>query len=208
VLDELARRRAAGDDRLRALDLARVGMSGHSFGASTTLHLAGKRFAPAIERQVEQVAGPLADARLGAFIAFSPQATGEALDYQFGQVQAPCLMFTGTLDGQPLPGIGVIAAQRLLPFEAMAPAGNKFLAVFEQADHMLFNGSPGLRDIGAADRGAIDAGAVEARVYPAIKAGSTAFWLAHLKQDPQAAAWLRDGGYASQVEPIGRWRTK
>ena len=208
VLDELARRQATGDARLRPLDLARVGMSGHSFGASTTLHLAGKRFAPAIERQVAQVAGSLAEARLSAFVAFSPQATGEALDEQFSQLRAPCLMFTGTLDGQPLPGIGVLPAQRLLPFEAMAPAGNKYLAVFEQADHMLFNGTPGLRDRGGPDRGALDAGAVEARVYPAIRAGSTAFWLAHLKQDPQAAAWLRDGGYASQVEPIGRWRTK
>ncbi len=208
VLDELARRQATGDARLRPLDLARVGMSGHSFGASTTLHLAGKRFAPAIERQVAQVAGSLAEARLSAFVAFSPQATGEALDEQFSQLRAPCLMFTGTLDGQPLPGIGVLPAQRLLPFEAMAPAGNKYLAVFEQADHMLLNGTPGLRDRGGPDRGALDAGAVEARVYPAIRAGSTAFWLAHLKQDPQAAAWLRDGGYASQVEPIGRWRSK
>ena len=37
VLDELARRQAAGDAQVRPLDLARVGMSGHSFGASTTL---------------------------------------------------------------------------------------------------------------------------------------------------------------------------
>jgi hypothetical protein len=60
----------------------------------------------------------------------------------------------------------------------MALSGNKYLAVFEQADHAV-NGTLGLGDRG---------GPIVARSMPAAErgstrrsAGSTAFWLAHLK---------------------------
>src|SRR5690349_9228918 len=63
VLDEVARRRREGGCDLTRLDLRRVGMSGHSFGAQTTLAIAGTTYP----------FGSLADPRVRAAIAFSPQ---------------------------------------------------------------------------------------------------------------------------------------
>ncbi|HYD04169.1 MAG TPA: hypothetical protein VEC60_00500, partial [Reyranella sp.] len=102
----------------------------------------------------------------------------------------PALLVTGTLDGQSFTGLGVSPAERLLAFEAMPASGNKYLLVVDQADHMFFNGTRGLRDFGSAGRG-IDFTAVEARGYPQVKAVSTAYWLAHLRGDCAAAEWLR-----------------
>jgi len=65
---------------------------------------------------------------------------------QFASFTRPALLVTGTLDGQPFPGLGATAAQRLMPFKAMPATGNKFLLVLNDADHMYFNGTPGLRE--------------------------------------------------------------
>jgi len=109
VLDELERR------RLASLDLRRLGMSGHSFGAVTTLYLGGQQ--PAIGAVP---VGDLSEKRFAAFLAFSPQAAaGSDPQVQFAGFAPPALLVTGTLDGQPLPGLGATAEQRLVPFAAM-----------------------------------------------------------------------------------------
>jgi dienelactone hydrolase len=183
VLDELERR------QLALLDLRRLGMSGHSFGAVTTLYLGGQR--PAVGALGF---GDLSEKRFAAFLAFSPQAAaGSDPHVQFADFARPALLVTGTLDGQPVPGIGASPERRLVPFEAM-PGGDKFLLVIDQADHMFFNGSRGLRDIGASDRAGIDFAAVEARGYPVVKAVTTAYWRAYLLGDRAAADWLRQDG--------------
>ena len=70
VLDEVGRRHARGDAHWARLRLDAIGMSGHSFGAQTTTALAGRRY---------PVPTPdLADARVRAFMAFSP-SPGEGL---------------------------------------------------------------------------------------------------------------------------------
>ncbi len=115
VLDELARRHAIGDVLARRLDLDRIGMSGHSFGAVTTQALAGQRF-PVGRRQAAQAA-TLTDARLRAFIAFSPSARGDDTAAQFATITRPFFSVTGTEDGKVGLGLGVPATQRLLPFE-------------------------------------------------------------------------------------------
>jgi hypothetical protein len=55
---------------------------------------------------------------------------------------------------------------------------------------MFFNGTRGLRDIGVAHDG-VDFADVEARGYPEVKAVTTAYWLAFLRGDRQAADWLK-----------------
>ena len=146
VVAELARRASAGDPLAARLDLDRLGMSGHSFGAVTTLLLGGQR------PRDERLGLALAEPRFRAFLAFSAQAFGSDPVREFDAFARPALLVTGTLDGQPLPGLGASAAQRLVPFEAMPASGNKFLLVVGQADHMFFNGARGQRDIGAAGR--------------------------------------------------------
>jgi predicted dienelactone hydrolase len=205
VIAELLRRQAAGDPLAVPLNLDRLGMSGHSFGAVTTLYLGGQRPAGPI---AERLAEGLSEPRFDAFLAFSPQATGGDPAHQFARFTRPALLVTGTLDGQSIIGLGVPPAQRLVPFEVMPASGNKVLLVIDQADHMFFNGTRGLRDVGAAGRGGIDFAAVEQRGYSLIKAVTTAYWQAHLRDDAKALRWLRGGGAAALAAGKGYLKTK
>jgi predicted dienelactone hydrolase len=205
VVAELARRQAAGDPLVARVDLGRLGMSGHSFGAITTLYLGGQRPAAAVADRLDL---DFSEPRFAAFLAFSPQAMGSDPARQFARFTRPALLITGTLDGQPFPGFGASAAQRLAPFEAMAATGNKFLLVVDQADHMFFNGTRGLRDIGTSGRDGIDFGAVERRGYQLVKAVSTAYWQAYLRDDGAASRWLKDGAAAAPAADGGYLKAK
>jgi predicted dienelactone hydrolase len=181
VLDEAARRRAAGEAGWSRLRLDAIGMSGHSFGAHTTLALAGKRYA---------VPAPgLADARLRAFMAFSPAPGAGALGLreQLAGVTRPIMCLTGSLDGDPFGSFGD-GAPRWRVFESL-PAGAKAGLWLDAADHMSFAGlSVPWRGAGAL--GARDARAVEATPrHQALIAGLSAqWWRAMLMDDRTAAA--------------------
>lgn len=204
VLDELARRQGSDDPLGSRIDLTHVGMSGHSFGAVTTLYLGGQRPASAVaERWIDN----LADPRFSAFLAMSPRVTGDDPARQLARFARPALLMTGTRDGQPFPSIGVLPEQRLAAFRAMPATGNKFLLVVDKADHMFFNGQRGLRDIGPG-RHDIDFTAAEARGYPLVKAVSTAYWDAYLRGDEQAMRWLREGGAAALAASDGYLETR
>jgi hypothetical protein len=205
VVAELDRRQARGNANVARLDLRRLGMSGHSFGAVTTLYLGGQR--PGV-RVADQLASGLAEPRFAAFLAFSPQASAGEAGPQFAGFTRPALLITGSFDGQPFPGLGASAAQRLVPFEAMPATGDKFMLMIDQADHMFFNGTRGLRDIGASGRDGIDFAAVEARGYRLIKAVSTAYWLAYLSADRKAARWLKEGDAARAAGSVGYLKLK
>lgn len=205
VVAELGRRQSAGDPLAARLNLDRLGMSGHSFGAITTLYLGGQRPATAI---ADRLLGDLSESRFAAFLAFSPQSLGADPAQQFAGFTRPALLVTGTLDGRPFAGMGASPEQRLVPFEAMASAGNKFLLMVAQADHMFFNGTRGLRDIGASGREGIDFGAVEQRGYKLIKAISTAYWQAYLRDDAIAVRWLKDGSAAALAASDGYLKAK
>jgi len=205
VVAELGRRQAAGDRLAARLDLDRLGMSGHSFGAITTLYLGGQRSASLIADRLDL---DLSEPRFAAFLAFSPQAMGGEPERQFARFARPALLITGTLDGQPFPGLGPSAAERLVPFEVMAASGNKFLLVVDQADHMFFNATRGLRDIGASGREGIDFAAVERRGYRLVKAVSTAYWQAYLRDDRAAMRWLKGGAAAALAADGGYLKAK
>lgn len=133
VLDELARRRTEGACRLDRIDLARVGMSGHSFGASTTQAVAGQRYPGG---------RTLGDPRVKAAIAFSPGAPqGRARTPDaFSAITMPFFSITGSKDDSPIGGNE--AADRVVPYEQM-PGGGKYLLVLDGADHMDLSGNPG-----------------------------------------------------------------
>jgi dienelactone hydrolase len=179
VIDEIFRRSAAGDATFTNADPKRLGMSGHSFGAQTTVAIAGQK-ASAPGGQIGL------DARVTAAIAFSPNARNRSdLPRQFGEINMPFFSITGTADGSIL-GDGTEPAHRLLPYQNM-PAGKKYLAVFEGGDHMVFGGhgfGP-RRPETARDK----------KIQEAVMAGTLAFWNAHLKQDAAAESWLVQGGY-------------
>jgi predicted dienelactone hydrolase len=163
------------DQRLKGrLDLDRIGVAGHSFGAYTALASAGQVFTGPLGRQVS-----LGDSRLKAAIAMStPLAKGDsaALDKTYGPIKIPCLHMTGTQD------YSLISMSkpedRRRPFEHMSAADN-YLLVFDGADHMTFAGQVRLL---AAEH--------DREVQRLILVSSTAFWEAYLRDDASARAML------------------
>ncbi|MCY7386744.1 MAG: hypothetical protein LH481_01560, partial [Burkholderiales bacterium] len=183
VIDEIIRRTDARESPFAIADATRVGMSGHSFGAQTTLSITGQR--PPL------VAGFSAlDKRIASAIAFSPNARNKTnLSRQFGEIRLPFFSVTGTDDGSILDD-GTKAEHRRLPYENM-PTGQKYLAVFDGGDHMVFGGHGfgARRPETARDR----------KIQLDVMASTLAFWNATLKGDAEARVWLERGGFKSLI---------
>ncbi len=130
ALDELARRRAAQRDRWAGVRPSQVGMSGHSFGAHTTLGMAGQRY-PGFDG--------ISEPRLGSFIAFSPTEPmlGDA-KRAFERLTRPLLSITGTRDSD-VAGTGATPERRRAVYGSLPP-GAKAHLVLQDADHMTFGG--------------------------------------------------------------------
>lgn len=198
VLDELERRARAGTGPWSRVRLDAIGASGHSFGAQTVLAVAGKRYPVRAPNFVE--------ARFRAFIAFSPslgrhdrQAPGQ----QFGAIERPMLLLTGSLDGDPL-NHAFSGEDRARVYDGLpAGRGTRALLWLDGADHTTFGGGRPL----AARRGLREretqAVALEGTHQALIARTSTLWWRAHLLGDAAAVAALR----APQGLAAGdRWR--
>ncbi len=166
VLDTLAQR--SGETPWRRLRLEAVGMAGHSFGAQTTLALAGRLFADGRS---------LSEARLHAFAAFSP-AVGEAGAASLRAIRRPLLGLTGSLDGNPL-GAEERGDYRREVFDAL-PAGAKAELWLDGADHSTFGGASERRPL---QRRPAEAQAQAARHQALIAQVSSAWWRARLLGD-------------------------
>jgi len=193
ALDELARRAQLEDWPLRGrLDLARVGVAGHSFGAYTALCAAGRDLVVPLTR--EKLA--LSDPRLKCAIAMSPQGNArERSNGTWERFATPVFHMTGTRDESPIRG-DATPAERRIPFDTITRA-EQYLLILDGAQHHAFGDSPaGLR------------GARDPAHEPLILASSTAFLDAYLRGDAQALAWLRDGGFAARLAKKGTFESK
>lgn len=178
VLDEIDRRRAAAQGRWNEVRAQRVGMSGHSFGAHTTLGMAGQRY-PGFEG--------INEARFASFIALSPSLPPGDAQHAFGKLTRPMLHLTGTRDGDVV-GNGATPERRIAAFDAL-PAGKKAQLVLRDADHMTFAGQTG-RALEAFRREAISID-LQARHHEVVAALSTDWWRATLLDDHQARERLK-----------------
>ncbi len=179
ILDDLARRKIADDPLLAHADLTRVGISGHSFGAQTTLAVSGMRLGDKLENGVRPF-----DARIRAALAFSPTAAGPESaesDYprRFGAIRMPFMTVTGTEDGDST-SRGYPWENRQIPYQHMPPP-DKYLLVLKGADHWLYGGPPGMP---RGTRGQ------DAAIIRWTQLATTAFWDAHLKNDMSAREQL------------------
>ncbi len=189
VLDQLERWNAAeGHPFAGRLDLTRIGMSGHSFGAMTTQAVSGQRHAGA--------GISFTDPRIRAAILFSPSLPRRANAAQtFGAVNIPWLLMTGTKDVAPIGDADV--ASRLAVFPALPPGG-KYELVLHNAEHSAFTERPLPGDTEKRNP----------NHHRAILALSTAFWDAWLRDDAAARAWLDGEGPRSVLEREDRWQRK
>ncbi len=168
------------------LDLKKVGMSGHSFGAVTTEAVSGETM-PVGGQQ-------FTDPRIRAAITFSPSSpkTGSAAK-AFGSVKIPWMLMTGTKDVAPIGDQDM--ASRLAVYPALRGAP-KYEVVLHNAEHSAFTDRalPGDREPRNPNH------------HRVILALSTAFWDAYLRGDADALAWLNGPSPRSVMEPDDQWQ--
>ncbi len=189
VLDALALWQAASNPRPldERMDLGRIGLAGHSFGALTTQAVAGQLVPPLFPS-----AWP--DRRIKAALILSPSAPALASPADaFGQVAIPWMLMTGTHDGSP---IGP-QPDRLTVYPALPP-GQKYELVLDQAEHSAFGdtGLPG------------DRLPRNPNHHSAIKSLSAAFWDSTIGRNPAATAWLDSDLAHGVLGPADRWQRK
>jgi predicted dienelactone hydrolase len=186
VLNQLgAWNRTASSPLSGRLDLTKVGMAGHSYGAITTEAVSGESFSSR---------GPvLSDQRITAALAMSPSPPrrGDPAP-AFASVRIPWMLMTGTEDVSPIGEYD--AASRLTVYPHLHHAA-KYQLVLDRAEHSAFSD----REL-PSDRHERDP-----RYHPVILALSTAFWDTYLRGDPLAAAWLNGSGPRSVLAPADRW---
>lgn len=189
VVDQLTKWNAdPGAELSGRLDLKRLGMSGHSFGAQTTQAVSGQSAALGGQR--------FTDPRIKAAVAFSPSSPRRGDPKKaFGRVKIPWLLMTGTKDTAPIGGQTI--ESRLAVFPAL-PEGDKYELVLHDAEHSAFSerALPG------------DAEPRNPNHHRAILALSTAFWDAYLRGDGAAKTWLKGSGPRSVLRPKDRWQKK
>ncbi len=165
------------------LDLARIGLAGHSFGAFTTL----STITPG---------HPLDgyDPRIKAAIAMSTPSP--RLPDAYAGVKIPVYHLTGTEDAD-MAGGAKDPKDRRIPYDhtKAAPA---CLLTFEGGDHMVFSGPTARQKPDARDL----------RFHDFIERSTQAFWDSELKGDKNARHWLHDGDFAATLGKDGVFEQK
>ncbi len=190
VLDQLDRWNQNPNHALAGrLDMKKVGMSGHSFGAVTTQAVSGQAF--------PLNGSSLTDKRIKAAIAFSPNSPKKGIEPKqaFGAVKIPWMLMTGTKDVAPIGDQD--AKSRLAVFTALPPDG-KYELVLDNAEHSVFTERPlpGDKEKRSPNH------------HRVILALSTAFWDTYLRDDPAAKAWLDGDGPKPILEQGDKFQKK
>lgn len=154
----------------------RMGMAGHSYGAYTTLVVAGAELDSGERNADENLRR-----KFSAFLAISGQGPGRLglSAASFVGVRGPVFSITGTRD---FGAAGETPAWRLEPYE-LSPPGRKYAALVRDYAHSSFDPAP--NDAPSARRG------------EELRALEVAFWDAWLKGDRSALAELAEAAQRS-----------
>lgn len=188
ALDSLAAMNAGPGPLARRLDLSRTGMSGHSYGALSTLVAAGM---PALLKTgVYQKAEP----RITAALTFSPSCPRhvEDLKKHYADIRIPMLHMTGTQDGGVLWDMDY--TRRFTAFENIAH-GDQHLLVLQDGDHYVFAGMPFRKQFPK-----------DETHHEIIRATCVLFWDAYLKKDESAKALLHSAVFAAMLDGEAAFR--
>lgn len=174
ILDQLPNRNKSAGPLKGRMNLTKIAMSGHSFGASTTLAVAGESLPRAVP------ALTFADPRIKAAVYLSApgELRGRNAHDAYGSIKIPGMFMTGTLDDSP---IGLTSKEnRRVPFDAIA-VGNQYLITFVGGDHMIFSDER----FRGKDRPS------DAAFHQQIEKLTTSFLDAYLKSDQLQQKWLK-----------------
>ena len=169
------------------MDLRKIGMSGHSFGAVTTEAVSGET--------LPMSGTKLTDPRIRASVIFSPSTpVSTSAERAFGAVKIPWLLMTGTKDTAPIGPADMKSRLAVYPALRGAP---KYEVVLNNAEHSAFTDRalPG------------DHEPRNPNHHRVILAVSTAFWDAYLQGNKDALAWLNGAGPRTVMEPADDWKT-
>lgn len=181
-----------GDATLKGrLELAKLGMLGHSFGAYTTMVVGGMR--PALD-WIRPIVGSgkglgpdLRDGRVRCGVALSPQGANEPFFHEasFASLRMPLMGISGTLDRQQneLPAETRYQAFGYWP---VAQGLHRFVWI-ANARHLDFADSSG------SGRSALPS-PTRADVQPLVKAATLMYFDACLRDDRSALAALNEEG--------------
>ena len=174
VLNQISEIERMAPELKGKLDANRIGLSGHSFGANTTLISAGG-WADFTKRRFQK---DFSDPRPIAFLAMSPQGgrPNQNPKSLFGKITRPMMTMTGSNDTSPIRP-GETGKSRLKPYLNM-PAGDKYSLWMEGAYHWTFGD-------GRANR------TPDPKLHLYIKISSLAFWDAYLKGSESAKQFLK-----------------
>lgn len=176
------------------VDRAKVGVGGHSYGAWTTMCVAGMR-----PRITAGAPVDLSDPRPIAFAALSPNGPSAISDpADWAGCTRPLLVMTGSDDRQPAflnpPGEERSGAWRRKAFDFAPADGGKMLAWFEGSRHCTYSDGAGAMLSGEPRP---DPAQVEA-----VAVTTLAWWDARLRGDARAKAWLEDPAAPAS---LGAW---
>ncbi|MCC7476890.1 hypothetical protein IT575_00400 [bacterium] len=190
------------------LDSTRIGMSGHSAGAMTTVLMGGA----IMDMPVNGPGGPeiegLKEPRVAATLLLSGQGISRGPgDRQMGAIKedtwqdcsGPMMVMTGSLDDSA--ETGQTSKSRQDPY-IYAPPGDKYLLYIDGAAHMSFTGKAAGREgkiagklqnklLGRQELQEQTEQYDQERIFSIIQSNSLAFWDAYLKSDPGALAFLQ-----------------
>jgi predicted dienelactone hydrolase len=189
VLDQLERWNKTDEHVLAGkLNLKKIGMSGHSFGAKTTQAVSGQR-----NKGGREI---FTDPRIVAAVVMSPSRPRRGIPQAaFGKVSLPWLLMTGTKDIAPFGNTGM--ESRLAVYPAL-PTGGKYELVLHGAEHSVFT-----------ERALpMDSEPRNPNHHRAIMALTTAFWDSYLLNDSSAKDWLDGAGPRSVLEKDDTWQMK
>ena len=170
------------------LDLSKIGMSGHSFGAGTTQGVSGQG-TPFGRKS-------FTDKRITAAVMFSPNPPSRgSLEKAFGKVKIPWMLMTGSKDDSI---ISKTRAKDRLKIFPVLPSKNKYELVLFNAEHSAFGDRrlPG------------DKVKRNPNHHRVILALTTAFWDSYLKGNSHAEEWLKGKGSELVLEKKDRWQFK
>lgn len=174
------------------IDRTRIGVSGHSYGAYTTMLIAG-----ALVNKPWDKTTSFRDRRATAFLAISPQGTTqEDLDeYSWGfdreswqEVTVPVMTISGDRDlGQN----DRSPSWRLEPFRYMPP-GDKYHVLIQGANHFSYTDHLGIDRIShrliTKEQPNLRR---QKRIHQFVQSASIAFWNAYLKEENSAKVFLK-----------------
>lgn len=218
VIDQLA---VMNDDAKSVfhgrMDLQHLGLAGHSFGAYTTMAVAGQAIGPAAKARYF---GP--DSRVIAAIAMSSQpAAVDNLEHAYDRIRIPIFHMTGTAD-QSIGGHGASAddggmghtsaAGRRIGFDHTKNA-TAYLLTFKEGDHMVFSGRDPSHDTAARKLIGTEPNPkltpeLRSAMHRIVVDASLAFWEATLRGNVAAEQWLDSTGFTQELGNLGTFEQK